>query len=160
MQWHGVGLLLVVAGGLITFRGWIGLLMGHDRTTTIPEDVVADVAGSTVLRIGIAAAAIGGLLAITRVPSSLSLVFGAAILLAVGRMLPPPHLHAPGRELAHIRPLLPGLEDSGVDGSDGRRGHGAPVGDRPAAGGIGRVPVVECASRLGGHGSRWGSTRA
>jgi cytochrome c biogenesis protein CcdA len=87
LQWLGAGGLLVIAGALIRFRGWTFLLAGYDESAAVPDEVVADIAGNTVLRIGLAAVALGGLLAFTRVPSYLPPLFGAVVVLAVLRLI-------------------------------------------------------------------------
>ncbi len=87
LQWLAVGLLLTVLGALIRFRGWTFLVAGYDETSPVPEDVVASVAGNTVLRIGLAAVALGALIALTDVPSYLPLVFAAVIVVAVARLI-------------------------------------------------------------------------
>lgn len=87
LQWLGVGALLVIAGVLIKFRGWTFLLAGYDETAPIPDDVVANVAGNTVLRIGIAALVLGALVTVTEIPSRLPLVFGVIVFLDVARLI-------------------------------------------------------------------------
>ncbi|WP_218128612.1 DUF3784 domain-containing protein [Halopenitus persicus] len=87
LQWLGVGSVLLIAGALIRFRGWTFLIAGYDETSSVPEEVVADVVGNAVLRIGVAAIALGVLMAITDVPSYLPAVFGVIILLAVARLI-------------------------------------------------------------------------
>lgn len=87
IRWLGIGVLLAVAGALIKFRGWTFLVAGYDETSAVPEEVVADVAGSTVLRVGLAALALGVLTAVTELPSYLPLLVQAIILLAVVRMI-------------------------------------------------------------------------
>lgn len=52
IQWLGVGSLLAIAGALIKFRQWTFLLAGYDNTSPVPDDVVAEIAGNTVPRIG------------------------------------------------------------------------------------------------------------
>lgn len=95
-EWLGVGAVLVVAGALIKFRGWTFLLAGYDETSPVPDDVVADVAGNTVLRIGLAGLALGVVIAVADTPSYLPLVFSAVILLAVARLLYRLHTYTPG----------------------------------------------------------------
>jgi hypothetical protein len=87
LQWIGVGLLLVVLGGLIAFREWTFLIAGYDVTSSVPTDVAANVVGNTVLRLGLAAVALGVFAVITEVPPYLSAIFGVVVLLAVARLL-------------------------------------------------------------------------
>ena len=87
LQWLSAGLVLLIAGVLITFRGWTFLLAGYDETSPVPDEVVADVAGNTILRIGLAAIVLGVLIVVTDVPSYLPTVFGGIIVLAVVRMI-------------------------------------------------------------------------
>lgn len=87
LEWLAVGGLLTIAGALIKFRGWTVLLAGYDDTASVPEDVVRDVAGTTVLRIGIAVFAFGVLASVTTPPTSLGLLIGAAIVIDVLRTI-------------------------------------------------------------------------
>ncbi|UHQ96134.1 hypothetical protein [Natrinema halophilum] len=87
LQWLSVGSLLMITGALIKFRGWTFLLAGYDRTSPLPDDVVADIAGNTVLRIGIAALVLGVLVAITDVPPYIPIIFQVSILFAVLRLI-------------------------------------------------------------------------
>lgn len=87
LEWLAVGSFLVAAGALIKFRGWTFLLAGHDETAPIPERVVQNVAGNTVLRIGIAAFLIGIVESVISPPSYLTVLVEGAILLEVLRML-------------------------------------------------------------------------
>lgn len=87
LQWLSAGLVLLTAGALIKFRGWTFLLAGYDETSPVPDEVVANVAGNTILRIGIAAIALGVLIATIDIPSYLPVVFGGIIFLAVVRMI-------------------------------------------------------------------------
>lgn len=87
LEWLAVGCLLTSAGALIKFRGWTFLLAGYDETATVPESVVQDVAGNTVLRVGIAVFVVGILESVTNPPSSLVVLVEAAIVLEVVRLL-------------------------------------------------------------------------
>jgi len=87
VEWLAVGVLLTIAGVLIKFRGWTFLLAGYDETGEIPDDVVQDIAGNTVLRVGLAVFAIGILVSVTNPPSYLGILVGAGIVLAVLRMV-------------------------------------------------------------------------
>ena len=95
LQWLGVGVLLLTAGALIKFRGWTFLLAGYDKTSPVPDEVVADIAGNTVLRIGLAEIALGVLIVITDIPSYLPVVFEVIILLAVVRLIYRPYTYTP-----------------------------------------------------------------
>lgn len=75
LQWVGVGALLTVVGALIKFRQWTFLLAGNDKTSPVPDGVVAEIAGNTVLRIGLAGIALGVLIAAVDTPSYLPLIF-------------------------------------------------------------------------------------
>lgn len=73
---------------LIKFVGWTWLLAGYSKSTSpIPDEVVQDIAGNTLLRIGIALLTVGVLAAVTTLPSYLNLVVAAAIVLAVARLI-------------------------------------------------------------------------
>ncbi|WP_257301086.1 DUF3784 domain-containing protein [Haloarchaeobius sp. FL176] len=87
VEWLAAGGIVTVGGILVRFLGWTFLLAGYDGQSAIPDDVVAEMAGNTILRVGIAVLAFGGLASVTDVPSSLGPLVGLAILVAVGRLL-------------------------------------------------------------------------
>ncbi len=85
--WLGTGVLLVVMGALIKYRGWTFLVAGYDETAPVPDDVVANVAGNTLLRIGIAVVAVGVVNVVTSPPSYVTLLVTVGIVLAVARLV-------------------------------------------------------------------------
>lgn len=88
LEWVASGVLVTLLGALIKFAGWTWLLSGYDESTSpVPDDVVQNIAGNTVLRIGIALLVIGLLGSVTTLPSSLPLAVTGVIVLAVGRLL-------------------------------------------------------------------------
>lgn len=88
LEWLAAGAVVTTLGALIRFAGWTWLLAGYSESTSpVPDDVVRDVAGNTVLRIGVALLVLGLSAVVWEPPGSLDLIVGAAILLAVGRML-------------------------------------------------------------------------
>lgn len=87
LEWFAVGAVLTVLGALVKFRQWTFLLAGYDRTSPVPDEVVADVAGNTVLRIGLATLGLGVAFTVADPPSYLGTVFAAAVLLAVARLV-------------------------------------------------------------------------
>ncbi|WP_255150091.1 DUF3784 domain-containing protein [Halorarius halobius] len=87
LEWIGAGTVVTLLGWLIKFQGWTFLVAGYDSSTEIPEDVVRDISGSTILRVGIATAAIGLIRLVTDVPVGLRLLFGALVVVAVLRMI-------------------------------------------------------------------------
>lgn len=87
-QWLAGGALVALLGILIKFVGWTWLLAGYSKSTSpIPDEVVQDIAGNTLLRIGIALLTVGVLAAVTTLPAYLNLVVTAAIVLAVARLI-------------------------------------------------------------------------
>jgi len=86
LEWLATGCLLIIAGGLIKFRGWTFLIAGYDETESIPEPVAQDMVGNTILRVGIAVLAFGLLEFVTNTPSYLSTLIGVAIVLDVLRL--------------------------------------------------------------------------
>lgn len=82
-----VGYLLTIAGALIRFRGWTFLLAGHDESSPVPDEVVQNVAGNTVLRIGLAVFTVGILASTMSPPSYVGILVGAVIVLDVLRMV-------------------------------------------------------------------------
>lgn len=87
LSWLSVGLLLLILGVLIRFRGWTFLLAGYDESSSIPDDVVQVIAGNTVLRVSIAALAVGVLMSVMNPPSYLTVLVGIVIVLDVLRMI-------------------------------------------------------------------------
>jgi len=87
LEWLAVGGLLTLAGALIRFRGWTFLLAGYDESSSVPDDVVRDIAGNTVFRVGIAVSAVGVVASVTNLPSYLGLAVGALVVLDVVRMV-------------------------------------------------------------------------
>jgi hypothetical protein len=88
IQWLGAGAVVTLPGALATFVGWSWLLAGYSKSTSsVPDEVVRDIAGNTVLRIGLALLGVGALAAVTDPPSSLDLVVAAAVVVAVGRLV-------------------------------------------------------------------------
>lgn len=87
LKWLAVGGLLMTAGVLIKFRGWTFLLAGYDETSPIPDDVMQDMAGNTVLRVGIAVFVVGILASVTNPPSYIGVLVEAVIVLDVLRLL-------------------------------------------------------------------------
>jgi len=72
---------------LIKYRGWTFLVAGYDTTSPVSQEVVGDIVGTTVLRVGIATTALGALTTVTALPSTLRTSFGTLVLLAVFRIL-------------------------------------------------------------------------
>lgn len=88
IEWLASGALVAILGALIRFAGWTRLLAGYSESTSpVPDDVVREMAGNTILRVGIAVFVFGILASLLTLPSYLGLVVGAAILLAVLRLL-------------------------------------------------------------------------
>jgi len=77
----------VVLGALIRFAGWTFLLAGYDETSPVPDDVAQNVAGNTVLRIGIGVVVVGLIEVATTTPPFLGPLVSVAILVSVLRML-------------------------------------------------------------------------
>ncbi|MFC5279050.1 DUF3784 domain-containing protein [Halorubrum rubrum] len=95
VEWIAVGCLLTIVGWLIRFRGWTFLLAGYDGTSSVPDEVVAEVAGNTVLRIGLAGIAVGVVVALVDAPAFLPTVYAIAVLFAVARLLYRLHTYTP-----------------------------------------------------------------
>jgi hypothetical protein len=88
IEWIASGVLVTLLGVLIKFGRWTWLLAGYSESTSpVPDDVVQDMAGNTILRVGIAVVAFGVLASVTNPPSYLGLVVGAVIVVAVLRLL-------------------------------------------------------------------------
>ena len=87
VEFLGAGALLLVLGYLIRFREWTFLLAGYDETSPVPAEVAANVAGNTVLRIGVAALVVGGAYAVANPPAYLSGIFAAIVVLDVARLI-------------------------------------------------------------------------
>jgi hypothetical protein len=88
LEWSAGGVLVTLLGILIKFAGWTWLLAGYSESTSaVPDEVVQDLAGSTLLRIGIALLAVGVLAVVTTLPTYLTIVVAVGIMLAVARLL-------------------------------------------------------------------------
>jgi len=88
LEWLASGLFITILGAGIKFGGWTWLLAWYSESTSpVPDDVVRDMAGNTILRVGIAVSAFGIIAAVTEPPSYLGLLIGAVIVLAVLRLI-------------------------------------------------------------------------
>lgn len=88
LQWVAGGAVVTLSGVLIKYAGWTWLLAGYSESTAqVPDEVVREIAGNTLLRIGIALLAVGVLAAVTTPPSALDLVVAVAVVLAVARLI-------------------------------------------------------------------------
>jgi hypothetical protein len=82
------GLIVTLFGYLIRYRGWTFLVAGYDRSTSsVPDEAVAKIAGSTALRIGIATLVLTSLNIVYETPGYVYILFVIVVLLAVGRLL-------------------------------------------------------------------------
>jgi hypothetical protein len=87
-EWLASGALVTILGALIKFAGWTWLLAGYSESTSpVPDDVVQDMAGNTILRIGIAVFVFGILASVLDPPSYLTLVVVTVIVVAVLRLI-------------------------------------------------------------------------
>jgi hypothetical protein len=88
LQWIAAGVLVTTLGVLIKYVGWTWLLAGYsESSSSVPDDVVRDIAGNTVLRIGTALLTVGVLAAVTTLPAYIDVVVGGVIVLAVARLI-------------------------------------------------------------------------
>jgi hypothetical protein len=88
VEWLAAGAVVAVLGGLVKFVGWTWLLAGYSESTSpVPDDAVRDIAGNTLLRVGIAVTSIGVLASVIDLPSYFGLLVEATILVGVLRML-------------------------------------------------------------------------
>lgn len=95
LQAIGTGAVVLVFGYLIRYHQWTVLIAGYDASSPLAEEVIADIVGSALLRIGVATVGWGVLEALTTPPDYLGLVFAAAVLLAIGRVLYRIHTFTP-----------------------------------------------------------------
>ncbi|EMA46761.1 DUF3784 domain-containing protein [Halococcus saccharolyticus] len=82
-----VGLGVLVLGYLIKFRGWTFLLAGYDPNAVTDEAALADLAGGTIIRIGLTVVVFGIVTAVGATSSLLDTVFAIAILVAAVRLV-------------------------------------------------------------------------
>lgn len=82
-----IGIGILVAGYLIKFRGWTFLLAGYDPNAVTDEEALADLAGETILHIGLAVIAFGGAVAAELTRPVVEGIFAVAILIAAGRLI-------------------------------------------------------------------------
>lgn len=88
IEWLASGAFVMLLGALIKFAGWTWLLAGYSESTSpVSDDVVRDMAGNTILRVGIAVFVVGVLASVTAPPSYLEPVVGVVIVLDVGRLI-------------------------------------------------------------------------
>ncbi|WP_311173842.1 hypothetical protein [Halobellus ordinarius] len=88
LQWIAAGAVVTTLGVLIKYVGWTWLLAGYsDSSSSVPEEVVRDIAGNTVLRIGTALLTVGVLAAVTTLPAYIDAVLAGVIVLAVARLI-------------------------------------------------------------------------
>ncbi|MUW15267.1 hypothetical protein GJ633_11860 [Halorubrum sp. CBA1125] len=98
LEYLAGGLLVTVIGALVKFGGWTWLLAGYsESSSSIPDDVVRDVAGNTILRIGVAVTLVGAVASVTELPASVGLLVGAAIVVAVLRLIYRLHTWSPSQ---------------------------------------------------------------
>ena len=84
LEWLASGLFVTILGVLIKFAGWTWLLAGYSESTSpVPDDVVQDIAGNTILRVGIAVLLISVLASIIELPPYFNTGIGAVIVVAV-----------------------------------------------------------------------------
>jgi hypothetical protein len=82
-----VGIIVLILGYLVKFRGWTFLLAGYDPTRITDEDALADLAGGTLLRIGLVIISFGGLAAVGLTSPLIESLVAVAILIAVARLI-------------------------------------------------------------------------
>lgn len=87
LEWLAIGTLLTLVGALIRFRGWTFLLAGYDESSSDQDDVVQDIAGNTILRIGIVVFVVGVLQCVISLPPYLPVVVSGLIVLDVVRLI-------------------------------------------------------------------------
>lgn len=81
------GIAILIAGYLIKFQGWTFLLAGHNPDNVSDEDALADLAGGTVLRVGIVVLILGGLIATGLATPILKIVVGIAVVIMIARYI-------------------------------------------------------------------------
>lgn len=68
-QWVAGGALVTALGVLVKLVGWTRLLAGYSESASpVPDDVVRNVAGNTLLRIGVTLLGVGVLAAVATLP--------------------------------------------------------------------------------------------
>ena len=82
-----VGLGVLVLGSLIKFRGWTFLLAGYDPNAVTDEAALADLAGGTVIRIGLAVVVFGIVTAVGVTSPLLDTIFALVVLVAAVRLV-------------------------------------------------------------------------
>lgn len=88
IDWLASGAFVMLLGGLIKFAGWTWLLGGYDESSAeVSDGTVRDMAGNTILRVGVAVFVVGVLATVTDPPSYLTVVVGGVVLVDVARMI-------------------------------------------------------------------------
>lgn len=81
----GIGVLIL--GYFIKFHGWTFLLAGYDPNAITDEEGLADLAGGTIMRIGLAVIIFGGIAAARLTTPIVTAIFTVVILIATGRLI-------------------------------------------------------------------------
>mgnify|MGYP000159198365 FL=1 len=88
IEWLATGVFVAVLGALIKFAGWTWLLAGYNESTSsASDDVVQDVGGNAILRVGIALVVVGVVASVTSPPSFIGVVVGGVIVVEVARLI-------------------------------------------------------------------------
>jgi len=87
IEWLAAGGIVTAAGILVKYFQWTFLLAGYDGQSAVPDDVIAEIAGNTIFRVGLALIVFGGLASVTKPPTYLSTIFEVVIAVAVIRMI-------------------------------------------------------------------------
>ncbi|WP_135820934.1 DUF3784 domain-containing protein [Halostella litorea] len=95
VEWLASGALVVAFGVLVRFRNWTFLVAGYDESTAVPEDVVANVVGNMLLRVGIAVAAFGAVASYVDPPTYLATVVGVLVAVEAARTIYRLNTYAP-----------------------------------------------------------------
>jgi hypothetical protein len=87
IKWLACGAFTMFLGGVIK-SGWTWLLAGYSEpVSTVSDNVVEDMVGNTIFRVGIAIFGVGVLATVMALPSYLGVVVGGVILVDVGRLI-------------------------------------------------------------------------
>ncbi|WP_121822618.1 hypothetical protein [Halostella salina] len=95
VEWLVAGAFVTALGALIRFRNWTFLVAGYDDSTDVPENVVANMVGNMVLRVGIGVSVFGVVASYVDLPTYLALVVEVVIVAEVVRTIYRLNTYAP-----------------------------------------------------------------
>lgn len=82
-----IGIVTLLLGYLIKYQEWTFLIAGYDDSSRVPKHVAADIVENFAIRVGIAVASFGAIVAVASVPEAIILACVAIIVLGTPRVI-------------------------------------------------------------------------